>query len=176
MFVSLMQQIELKEIKEKATVQKVTLLGQLLAEISPRENFIFYFADAVAASSKSPCEYVQAMVKYIKLQLPIQIVVALAMYLSDQPVISKEGQSLLKQKLNEYYQLGKPVEFPPKMLEEMLFQIGKNPQLLEDMHDEYEYLLETSSPERIPEVKCYHYLNNNYRVASYEAPTVVKAS
>lgn len=104
----------------------------------------------MATVSKNPSEYVQALIKYMKLQLPTQIVVALSMYLSDQPAISKEGQALLKQKLNEYYQMGKPVEFPAKVLEELLFQIGKNPLLLEEMQDEYEYLLETSSPDRIP--------------------------
>jgi hypothetical protein len=36
MFVCLMQHIELKEIKEKTTTQKVSLLGQLLTEISTR--------------------------------------------------------------------------------------------------------------------------------------------
>jgi hypothetical protein len=59
------------------------------------------------------------------------------------------------------------VEFPPKILEELLFQIGKNPQLLEEMQDEYDYLLETSSPDRIPETRCYHNLNNNYKIYGY---------
>ena len=52
--------------------------------------------EAIRAVTKNPCEYVQALIKYIKFQLPAQIVVALAMYLSDSPASSKEGQVLLK--------------------------------------------------------------------------------
>lgn len=98
------------------------------------------------------------------------------MYLSETPQNSKEGQILLKNKLNEYYNMNRPVEFPPKIMEELLFQISRNPQLLEDMHDEYQYLLDTSSPDRIPQTRCYHYLNDNYKVYGYEAPPISKTS
>ena len=71
----------------------------------------------------------QALIKYLKLQMVTQIILALSLYLSENPAVSKEGYTFLKTRLIEYYQLGKPVLFPPKILEELLFQIGRNPQL-----------------------------------------------
>jgi CCR4-NOT transcription complex subunit 1 len=176
MFLCLLQHIDLKEIKEKGTLQKVALLGELLGTFSPRENFLFYLPEALAQVSKGPGEYAQAMLKYLKLQVHTQIIMALALYLSDNPQLSREGEGMMKAKLNEYYHMGKPVEFPPKVLQELLFQIGRNPQLLEELEEEYQYLLETSSPDRVPESRCYHYLNDNYRVTAYEVPTISKTN
>jgi hypothetical protein len=76
------------------------LLAQLLGEFSSRENFLFYFPEALATITKNPNEYMQAVIKHLKLQVQTQIIIALSMYLSDSPQNSKEGQTLLKIKLN----------------------------------------------------------------------------
>ena len=94
---------------------------------------MYYFADVLIDSVKSPLEYIQSLIKYLKLQILTQIIMALSLYLSENTSVSKEGYTFLKNKLNEYYQIGKPVVFPSKILQELLFQIGKNPQLHADL-------------------------------------------
>lgn len=64
--------------------------------------------------------------------------------------------------------------FPNKILQELLFQIGKNPQLQSDLEDTYQYLLDTNVPDKTNEVKFYHFLNKNNKVYSYEPPLVTK--
>lgn len=89
MFVCLLQHIDLKEIKEKGTLQKVTLLANLLGDMCGRENFLFYFPEALGMVTKNPAEYLQALIKYLKLQLQTQIIMALSMYLSDNQQLSR---------------------------------------------------------------------------------------
>ena len=76
---------------------------------------MYYFADVLVNSVKNPLEYVQSLVKYLKLQIMTQIIIGLSLYLSENPTLSKEGYNFLKNKLNEYYQLGKPAIFPNKI-------------------------------------------------------------
>lgn len=176
----LMQNLDSKEIKEKGlNSSKANFLAQALNELSTREEFMYYFADVLVSSVKNPMEYVFAAVKHLKLQTVAQIAIGLSLYLSESEGLAKDGYHYLKNKVIEYCQAERQVEFPSKVLQELLFQIGTNPQFSSELEEHYQHLLDTNIPDsakpgEFSELKFYHYMNNNYKVFSYEPPLVSK--
>lgn len=50
---------------------------------------MYYFADVLVNSVKNPIEYAQNLIKYLKLPIMTQIIIALSLYLSENPSVSK---------------------------------------------------------------------------------------
>lgn len=69
----------------------------------------------------------------LKLPLSNQIAICLSLYLSDNSEFSEIGQNMLIKKLCEAKQVDEGSEIPEKIIEELLFQISRNPELNENL-------------------------------------------
>lgn len=69
----------------------------------------------------------------LKLPLSNQITICLSLYLSDNSEFSEIGQNMLIKKLCEAKQVDEGSEIPEKIIEELLFQISRNPELNENL-------------------------------------------
>lgn len=112
-----------------------------------------------------------------KLTLPLQVTMALALYLSDQRELGEVGEAELERKLKELKTLGKRGgELPERVLDEILFQISQNSALQEKLQEEYEYLLATSLEklEKVPAIRLHNYLNNEWQFFANDQPVFEK--
>jgi hypothetical protein len=119
MFVCLMENMDVTR-KEQANARSSFLLA-VLNEFSMRENFLSYFGQVI----RTVCEkgdyfdYIVNFCKGIKVSLPTQVIVGLAMVLCSDPTVSHDGNYFLIKKLAEHQTQGKPFTFPPRVLQEL---------------------------------------------------------
>jgi len=68
----------------------------------------------------------------------------MSLALSSNPKSAKDGVILLKQRLKEYFELGKPCIFPDYILSLLLYIVRINPEL-KGLVEEVKYLLDTNA-------------------------------
>jgi len=69
------------------------------------------------------------VIKCLKLSLTLQITMILSLSLSPSLHIAKEGIQILKTKLREYFEVGKPLQFSENILSSLLYVIRNNPEV-----------------------------------------------
>lgn len=63
----------------------------------------------------------------LKPSAPTQIAIGLSLYLSDKPEYIEQGEAYLVTQLKDIAKNNKGGELTPKLLEELIFQISRNP-------------------------------------------------
>ena len=159
--------IDLPDFKEKAnSSHKLVFLGETIKDYSGSESFFFYFPEILAKVYKDSklSIFVNNMFNILKLPLATQISISLSLYLCDRKDYSEIGETELCKKLSELKKTSKGSEIPEKLLEELLFQISRNPELSERLEEEYNYLLEISeSNNKLSEVRIYNYFKGEWQ-------------
>lgn len=126
--------IEIPECKEKAnSSHKLLFLAEAIKDYSASENFFFYFPEILAKVYKDSklSVFLSNMFNTFKLPLPAQIAISLSLYLCDRKDYSEIGEAELCKRLIELKKSSKGSELSEKLLEELLFQISRNPELSE---------------------------------------------
>jgi len=128
---------------------KTQFLVQQLTLWSSHSNFLDYFTQVIEHSlqKQSLSEYMNDVIKCLKLSLTLQITMILSLSLSPSLHIAKEGIQILKTKLREYFEVGKPLQFSENILSSLLYVIRNNPEV-EEMSEEIKFLIETNSSDK----------------------------
>jgi len=106
----LIEEIDLNDQKASKDTSKGQLFVQELQDLSHRPNFDSIICRAFETIATTP-DFLQNLSKALKLSLPLQIMISLAMAQSSDKSFQEEGQKHLKARLHEY------LETPPSALE-----------------------------------------------------------
>ena len=96
----LVDHIDFRDQKSGKDALKVTLLNQELAKVSGRQNFVSIVCQALENVSITE-EFLQVFVKMVKLSLPHQVSLALALAHSLDKAVQDEAGKFLKSKLSD---------------------------------------------------------------------------
>ncbi len=142
---------ELRNQNSKKDQLKVQLLTQRLGYCTESSTFLDYFPEVnilrkfliqftkaieSLSSKHNIIECINDLFKYLKLSIPIQIIMALSLSQSQNPQIAKEGifqiylfsideigLNLLKKKLTEFTKNGKPYRFTDQIYNNLLYMV-----------------------------------------------------
>jgi CCR4-NOT transcription complex subunit 1 len=145
-----------KAVNATRDMYKVQLLKQELANLSTRPAFLDYFSQVIPAGDVE--EFFEDFVRTLHLALPVQLLLALSLSTSFIPNTSRVGLTILKQKLKEYFNFGRPQRIPTHALHALLSLLRTHPEFTKLtgeeaalMHESIRFLIDSNPLEQNPE-------------------------
>jgi hypothetical protein len=118
---------------------------------------------------------VHTLCEGLKLPVGSQIAIALSLYLSSRPEMIEQGEEQLIRQLQDLKKNNNGPEINKKLLEELLFQISRSPELSFKLEEEYNYLLELAGKSgNETDIKLYNFINCDWQFFAQETTALDK--
>ena len=130
MFTQLFAEIDFKDPGTASGAKyqfKCQFLNQQLSNLSAKPEFLDYFSLTFTQSDVD--DFLEDLVRVLHLSLPVQLIVSLSFVQSSRPEVARSGAAILRRKLRDYHQMGRPQLLPSYALYLILHYIKSNPEL-----------------------------------------------
>ena len=130
MFTQLFAEIDFKDAGTVSGAKyqfKCQFLNQQLSNLSARAEFLDYFS--LTFTQTDVDDFLEDLVKVLHLSLPVQLIVSLSFVQSSKADVVRAGATILRRKLRDYHQMGRPQTLPSYALYLILHHIKSNPDL-----------------------------------------------
>lgn len=130
MFTQLFSEIDFKDPGTASGVKyqfKCQFLNGQLSSLSEKPEFLDYFS--LTFTQTDVDDFLEDLVRVLHLSLPVQLIVSLSFVQSSRQDVARTGAAILRRKLRDYHQMGRPQRLPSYALYLILHHLKSNPDL-----------------------------------------------